>query len=277
MNIHRTFAIQILSVAIVAVSSCYTSADEITLISVPGYPTGANINALAGELFSSDLDSVDMAGSGMSSASASKDGSLASHASSVELDFSGGDFAFFESTYDSPFSRTAILDHRASAESIFHFAVDEEVVFEVMGSFVVTDDAGTTVPGNVELEIELLEFDDFGMPPEVVFYSYQASKLTMDQSFEVGGMEGDTFNSLVGDPTGILDPSKLYRYRTLVTTNAIDIDGTDPLPATDGGASAMGGHAILFSGFSAVPEPGSAAIIAFVTLPLMVRRRRITS
>ena len=257
-------------------SLSYTSADEITLISEGGFPTGANINALAGPLFSSALDSVDIGASGSESASASLSGNFATHISGVELDFSGGGIAFFDSVYDAPFSRTATLDHRASAESIFHFAVDVPTEFEVMGSFGVVDDSGTTVPGNVELEIELLEFDAFGMAPEVVFYNYQVSKSSMDAGFIVGGMDGDDINVLDGAPVGILDPSKVYRYRTLVTTNAIDIDGTGTLPPTDGGATAMGGHTILFSAASAVPEPSTTSLIGMVVLltPFVRRRRR---
>jgi hypothetical protein len=264
-----------LLVAIACATISYTNADEISLISVPGFTTGANINALAGPLAFSDLSSVDIAGSGSDSASAMLSGNFATHVSGVELDFSGGGTAFFDSVYDAPFARTSTLDHRASAESIFHFAVDVPTSFEIMGAFGVVDDDGTTVPGNVELEIELLEFDAFDMAATPVFYNYQVSKSSLDAGFMVGGTDGDTTNVLVGDPFGILDPSKVYMYRTLVTTNAIDIDGTGSLPPTDGGATAMGGHTILFSAVTAVPEPSTACMFGFIVLisPLARRRR----
>lgn len=275
MNFQRINTCQILAVALITVALSYTSADEITLIPEGGFATGANVNALAGPLFASDLDSVDLGGSGMASASAALSGNSATHDSFVELDFSAGGVAFFESSYSAPFVRTDVLDHRASAESIFHFAVDVPTAFDVMGFLEVTDEVGTTVAGNVELEVELLEFDAFGLTPEVVFYNYQVSKSTIDQAFVVGGMDGDTTNALTGDAFGILDPSKVYLYRTLVTSNAIDIDGGDPLPATDGGASLVGMHSIVFSAPSAIPEPGSAALIGLMLTAVALRRQRI--
>ncbi len=277
MRIRRFILRHVIGVTLVVASFSlsYTNAEVVSLISGGGgYPTGANINALAGPLFGSDLTSVDIGGSGMESASASLDGNSATHSSFVELDFSGGGMAFFDSAYEAPFSRTATIDDRASAESIFHFSVDVPTMFDVVGSFGVTDADGTTVPGNVELEIELLEFDAFDMSAETIFYSYQVSKSTMDQGFLVGGMDGDTANALVGTPFGILDPLKVYRYRTLVTTNAIDIDGSGgPLPATDGAASAMGAHAILFSATS-VPEPTACFFISLGLIAILTQRRR---
>ncbi|MEM8736660.1 MAG: PEP-CTERM sorting domain-containing protein, partial [Planctomycetota bacterium] len=220
---------------------------------------------------SSDMDDVDIAASGMTSASASDAGNFATHMAAVELDFGGGSTAFFDSSFD--FSRTSTLDHRASAESIFHFSVDVPTEYEIMGSFAVDDAAMTTIPGNVELEIELLEFDAFGMAPSTMFYNWQVSKSEIDAAFMVGGMDGDTTNILDGSPIGLLDPSKVYRYRTLVTTNAIDIDGDDPMLPTNGAATAMGGHTILFTGAS-VPEPGSGLVLALSALTFNFRRRR---
>lgn len=275
MSIARLSVSKCLFVAIACATTSYTNADEISLVSVPGFATGANINALAGPLFSSDLTSVDISESGSESAFAELLGNTATHISSVELDFSGGGTAFFDSAYEAPFSRTSTIDHRASAESIFHFTVDVPTSYEVIGAFGVFDADGTTIPGNVELEIELLETDESGMSPVTVFYNYQVSKESMDAGFMVGGADGDSINVLDGTPFGILDPSKLYRYRTLVTTNAIDIDGTGSLPATDGGATAMGGHTILFSAATAVPEPSTACLIGFIVLmsPLVRKRR----
>lgn len=269
---------RILALAFTFCLICHSTvnADEITLIPVTGFSTGANINALAGPLFSSDIDTIDIAGPGSGTASASKSGNLATHTYAVELDYSITP-AFFDSVYSSPFSRTSTLDHRASAESIFHFTVDVPTVYEAMGFFDVVDDSGTTVPGNVELEIELLEFDSFdpfAPPPETVFYSYQVSKSTIDESFDVGMLEGDDASVLIGGPTGLLDPSKFYRYRTLVTINAIDIDGSGPLLPTDGGASAAGAHVIMFSPASVVPEPSALSLLLIGALVVLRRRSR---
>ncbi len=255
--------------------------DLVTLFPMPPFnPTGATVNALAGPLFSSDIDSIDIPSSGSGTASAAKDGNFATHTYGVELDYSTMP-GFFDSSYGAagPFSRTATLDHRASAESIFFFAVDVPTIFDVTGFFGVTDDAGTTIAGNVELEIELLEFESFDTgapPPDTVFYSYQVSKSTLDQVFAVGGMDGDTTNVLIGDPFGILDPGKFYRYRTLVTTNAIDIDGAGPMGAADGGASAVGEHTIVFT--AAVPEPTSTVLLLLLGgMSLSLVRRRSLS
>ena len=238
------------------------AADIVTLEPTPGLPGGGNVSALAGPLFGSDIKSVDIFGPDGGVVSASLSGNAATHAYGVELDFSGG-FAFFESEYSAPFTRTADEAHRASAESIFQFSVDVPTIFDIEGFFEVEDASGTTVPGNVELEIELLEFDSFGPgspPPTPVFYSYQMSKSTLNQVFEVGAADGDADNELVGAPTGLLDPTKLYTYRTLVTINAIDTDGA----LTDGAASASGAHIIKFS--SAIPEPSLAGVLVLASL-----------
>lgn len=258
------------------ISTSQISADIVTLVPMTGYPTGASYNALAGPLFSSDLDDVAVSGPGSGTATASKDGNTATHMNAVELDYSTAP-AFFESVYSGGFFRTATLDHRASAESIFHFTVDTPAIYEAMGTFSVTDAIGTTIPGNVELEIELLAFDladPFSAPPEVVLYSYQVSKSTIDESFTVGGMEGDDTNVFDGSLTGLLDTDKLYRYRTLVTTNAIDIDGTGPALPTDGGATASGVHTLTIAPATGVPEPGSCLLLSATGLFFFLRRKR---
>ena len=264
----------LMTVLVAICSPSYTNADVITLIPDAGFATGANINALAGPLFSSDLGSTDIVGSGSYLASATKDGNSAFHAAEVELDYSGGP-AFFSSTFGAPFERTATIDHRASAESIYFFAVDTPADYFADGFISVIDDAGTTVPGNVELEMELLEFDSFGPgapAPVTKLYSYQVSKSTIDESFGIGGLEGDDVSIIEGDVVGMLDPSKLYRLRTLVTTNSIDIDGTGPLPSTDGGAIAFGEHSLVIT--SAIPEPSSALALSLAGTVLLLRRKR---
>ncbi len=252
------------------------TADIVTLVPMPGEPTGASHNALAGPLSSSDLDSVAIPGAGSSIAMAAKDGNSAAHTSIVELDYSLTP-AFFDSDYSAGFLRTSTLGHRASAESIFHFTVDSMATYEAMGFFSVTDEIGTTIPGNVELEIELLAFDladPMASPPEVVLYSYQVSKSTIDAGFVVGGMDGDDTSTLIGDISGLLFTDKLYSYRTLVTTNAIDIDGIDAALPTDGGATATGGHTLAISAMS-VPEPSGCLVLSLFGLVLAKRRRRV--
>ncbi|MEL7496915.1 MAG: hypothetical protein AAFN77_04855 [Planctomycetota bacterium] len=248
-------------------------ADEVTLIPADGFVTGANINALAGPLFSSDLGSTDVPGPGSFGAAASKDGNSATHSLGIELDYSTGP-AFFDSTYSAPFFRTPTLDHRASAESIFYFTVDTPAFYLAEGFFAVDDEAATMVPGNVELELELLEFESLDMgapPPTALLYSYQVSKSTIDEMFMVGGMEGDSTSVMVGDVVGLLDPSKFYRYRTLVTTNAIDIDGAGILPPTDGMATATGAHILLIT---PVPEPTGTWLLFAMAMPYLCVRRR---
>ncbi len=107
------------------------------------------------------------------------------------------------------------------------------------------------MPGIVELEAELFEFSSpaFTPPPGVppLFYNHQKSVATLNETFGIGGMGGDDTNMLAGSPVGLLVPGKGYRYRTLVTINA--------LATSNGTASAFGTQSI---GFTAVPEPSSA-------------------
>ncbi len=121
----------------------------------------------------------------------------------------------------------------------------------------------------VELEAELFEFSSpaFMPPPGVPpkFYNHQKSVMTLNEAFGIGGMGGDDTNVLAGSPVGMLLPGKGYRYRTLVTINA--------LASTNGIASAFGTQSI---DFTAVPEPSSAGLILFVgvTLRQILRRKR---
>lgn len=265
----------IVALALVTCSLSYLKADEVTLIPADGYATGGSINALAGPLTGSDVAFLDVPGSGVDSVAAALLGNTVTHTYSVELDFSTSP-AFFESVY-SGFERTSTLSHRASAESIYYFSVDVPTAYSVEGFFSVADALGTTIPGNVELEIELLEFADFSTgspPPETKLYTYQASKSTLDVGLIAGETEGDFANEMEGSLDGVLDPGKFYRYRTLATINAIDIDGTGPEEPTDGGATATGAHIIRFSPFSGVPEPNSAGLCGLLAAGLWIRRRR---
>ena len=249
-------------------------ADIVSLVSTPDLVTGANVNALAGPISSSDKGEADIMDPGSGVVSATKFGNTATHEYGVGFDYSSGP-AFFDSVFSDTFERTAVTGERASAESIFQFTVDTPAFYESMGFFDVVDAVGTTIPGNVELEIELLEFDAFdGSPPSaVLFKSYQVSKTTMDQSFLVGGTDGET-SELVGSATGLLDPSKFYRYRTLVTINAIDIDEGGPLLPTDGGASASGAHVLLISKAESIPEPTGLGLISILAISVVFRRRQ---
>ena len=245
------------------------AADEIIIFDPPGF--GANANALAGPLFSSDMDIDEFTGPVVGTATATLGGNTAVHSYTFEPDFSMGP-AFFDSSYD--LTRSAIEGERASAESLMYFMVDAPVTYDLMGFFSVTDEAGTTIPGNVELEMELLDVTDMGMPPITLFYNWQDSEMTKDESFELGFEDGDTTNFLEGSMTGLLEPGKLYKYRTLVTVNAIDIDGAGPGPATDGTATAMGATTIVFMKPAVIPEPGSFMVVSMVALITSLRRRR---
>ncbi len=249
-------------------------ADLVTLLPFGSVPTGANANALAGPLLSSDLDSVDIIGSGAGFAVAAKDGNLATHDFFVDLDYSITP-ALFDSSYMGTFGRTSTLGNRASAESVFIFTVDSVASFDIGGFIAVTDDPVALTAGNVELEIELLEFDMLPGVPIPKFYSYQTSTTTLNQSFVVGGTSGDTTNVLVGTPFGMLDPSKIYRYRTLVTLVSIDVDGVGPLPSSDGAASLAGAHVLKIT---AVPEPHSSLMVSLAgTIFVLYRSRRIAN
>ena len=264
-------------VAIITLATCVAanqlSAAEVFIGPGPGFPTGANVNALAGPLFASDLDDSDLSMPG-TMVSAMLSGNTATHAYGVETDFSMAP-AFFDSIID--LSRTATIDHRASAESVFHFTVDDPAMYDAMGFLSVDDDMATTIPGNVELEVELLEFSAPDFSPmsfsDTKLYSYQVSKSTIDESFVVGGSAGDTTTTLVGSTSGLLDPSMFYKYRTLVTINAIDIDGSGgPLAPTDGLATAMSEHALLIT--AAIPEPASGLALLVFSGVVAIRRRR---
>ncbi len=261
------------------------TADIVTLLpGAGGFPTGANVNALAGPLFGSDLTDSDIAGSTIGTVMAALGGNTATHDFGVELDYSMAP-GFFDSVY-SDFARTSVIDpvlggHRASAESIFHFTVDVPTAFEVTGFFAVDDAPGTTVAGNVELEVELLEFDSpiFSPvpPPTTKLYSYQKSESTIDEGLLVGGADGDAVNVFDGSLTGMLDPTKFYKYRTLVTMVAFDVDGAGPMLPTDGSATATGAQTIIFTAATAVPEPSAAWLLSLAAAWSVGHRRRRTS
>lgn len=239
-------------------------ADLVTMIPAPFFPTGANVNTLAGPLFGSDFDEFDIPGPGMGFVGSSLLGNTALHAWSLKLDYTPG-VAFMDSTW-SGFGRTATDTHRATAESIFHFMVATPTAWSISGMLSVTDATGTTIPGAVELESELATLTSFSLPPSIVFYSYQVSTSTIDQTFMVGGMAGDSTNVLVGSPAGMLIPGTIYRLRTLATINA--------LATTNGAATATGGHTIVFSA-PPVPEPGGGMTVFLAACLATTGRRPI--
>ena len=157
---------------------------------------------------------------------------------------------------------TATSGDRATAESIFHFTVTTPTTYSISGSFSATDAVGATMPGIVELEAEFFEFSSpaFMPPPGVppLFYSHQKSVATLNETFGIGGMGGDDTNTLAGSPVGLLVPGKGYRYRTLVTINA--------LATSNGSATAFGTQTI---GFTAVPESSSLGLVLVGGLAMM--------
>lgn len=241
-------------------------ADTVTLVPAPFFPSGLNVNTLAGPISGSDFDDLDVPGPGMGSVSSALLGNTATHG--YELDVTYGPGLAFSKSFWGGFSRTSTDTHRATAESILHFMVATPTAYAIAGSFAVTDAVGTTIPGLVELEskFELLDAAmPFSIPPALVYHSYQVSDSTLGESFTIGGMGGDDTNLLFGPSSGLLIPGRIYRLRTLVTINA--------LSTTNGGATAAGEHSITFTAIP-VPEPGMGVGLVVLTAVVTSVRQR---
>ncbi len=230
------------------------------------FATGAEFSALAGptsSTFAKDFFTPTVLPDGMALTatypSPSMPTSTATNTVALEPDFAGS-VAFFDSEFSS-FLRPVTLGHRASAEGHIEFKVDTAAVFAVDGMFSV-DDAGSDF-GQVELSVDLLDITGGAAHPTTIFSSYQKSISTTDQVFMIGGLDGDDTNVVVGTPDGLLDPSKHYALRYLVTSVATS---TTTAPATASGR-------LTFS-VSAVPEPSSVAALLCSAAVLTLRRRR---
>lgn len=131
-----------------------------------------------------------------------------------------------------------------------------DMTYEASGSMAVTD--GGDGFGEVDFNASLSTFGGGD-----VFTSSQQSQFTTNESFEIGGSGGDSFNYFTGSLTGTLQAGVTYIWFVQSDINS--------LAASPTGATATGNWNLKLT---AVPEPTSLILFAAFTTPLAFNRRR---
>jgi hypothetical protein len=167
---------------------------------------------------------------------------------------SGGVFA--EATYSLTSTGFSIVlthyRHPRSASignGAIYFSLDADSPYELTGSYSMT--------GYNEIRLEAALADSV---EGYLFDSMQESFHTYDESFQLGVEEGDNRNRFSGSPSGMLQGGQVYRlsYRAAIGSSS----------SADDVASASGSIQLTF-----IPEPSTAALLAFGLLGLAARRR----
>ncbi len=229
------------------------------------FPTGIELNAIAGGTSVGPLDFTTITtpptlsvlpamGTLTATHPSISPTATATHTYMLEPDFSSGP-AFFDHTF-SDFLRSSTLDQRATAEAHIEFKVDTPAIYTIDGLLSV-EDAGASF-GKVEMEVALLDITAGTGSPITVFASSQTSVMTTDQTFFVGGADGDDSNSGFGSPVGLLDPSKRYAWKFLVNTLAIS--------TTTESATAEGKLTLSVTSATSVPEPNSLGALGLASI-----------
>lgn len=164
--------------------------------------------------------------------SSSVDGLASSDAA---YDFGGGGFDIVLSH-----ARVAATNSIGQLDADIYFSVDMDVAFVASGSYTAIDPLGNRVNYFVFLH-DLTTATD-------VFYSYQESRSTPNESFTLGGTSGDHGNTFTGSLSGTLLAGHEYR----LGTNTFVFSQS----ASAAGASASGSISLAL-----VPEPGSAILL----------------
>jgi len=168
-----------------------------------------------------------------------------SSATGVAISHGGFDLSFDH-------TRTGVLDALATSSGEIFFAVDATVDFTITGTYTASD-----ADGRQTIQYVLLQ----QVSGPNLFFSYQESRATPDESFSVGNTGGDFFNQVVGSATGTLLPGELYR---LIFFNGIEASPS----AASGSATATGSLTLTL-----VPEPSSGLLLAAGLVALAARRR----
>lgn len=147
----------------------------------------------------------------------------------------------------------------ARSNGNLRFSVDEQINYMATGSYSAVDVG--SVGGYVGLAGSL--FDE--TTSVYAFQSEQSSDLTANESFELGGTEGDLINRYQGSLTGILLPGHIYRFDYDMRISGKNIDGVMS-PVT-----ALGDIALEFS---PIPEPNTALLVSLGLVAIAANRNR---
>ena len=153
-------------------------------------------------------------------------------------------------------ARTALYDSQAISNAGVSFRVDEDVSYELLGSYAAIDSDGR----RISLFAQLADRTSL----EQLFYNSQESRSTPDESFLLGGEEGDFINSLNGSTTGVLIAGHDYLFSFQASLQA------SPSAATTS-ATASGWVSL---DFTPVPEPSAGALLLLGLVFALSRGRR---
>jgi hypothetical protein len=100
-----------------------------------------------------------------------------------------------------------------------------------------------------------------------LFYNYQGSQATLNESFVLGGTRGDAGYSLSGSLTGDLIAGHTYRW---------SFEAYNANFSADGGASATGNFTLKIGGGANLPDGGTTlALLGFALSGMAWARRKL--
>lgn len=102
-------------------------------------------------------------------------------------------------------ARSGSLSATGYARGQIYFTVAEDTPYALSGAATADD---STVAGRFFLRGALLDLTS----GQHLFYSYQESRSTLDESFSLGAMSGDHSNNKIGEMTGMLVASRTYFF-----------------------------------------------------------------
>jgi hypothetical protein len=152
------------------------------------------------------------------------------------------------------------MDSIAASYGGLRFAVDAPVVYRLEGGYYASNETGTWVTQEVELENRTLR--NTTLEQQWPFVGALGSNSTADISLELGGMPVDENDILFGSTTGTLLPGYEYELQWDYA-----VYHTDNTAAT--GATAEG-----FFRLTLIPEPSTALLLGLGLAVLAAGRRR---
>jgi hypothetical protein len=149
---------------------------------------------------------------------------------------------------------STVLFGYGQAGAVIHFAVDQNIGYDITGLMTATDPDGR----RVHFEAELLDIT----AGTTVFHSVQESQATPNEVFSLGLTQGDYDNLLVGNAIGTLVAGHEYRWLMSAFVQSVP------------SMSAGGGSATASVTLSFVPEPSTALLLGLGLGALATARRR---
>lgn len=155
--------------------------------------------------------------------------------------------------FDYQHYRTGSPDSQNIAYADVFFTVSEHSSFTFFGLF---EQEGT---GRMDINVKLRDLTLSGTTSGFIYQNNQRSLETANQSFEIGGLDGDDANILIGDMSDILLPGHDYLMQ-------VSFDIVTPNPP-DNGASAKG--YLDFSVISTTRPPSSVSAPSNLLLTML--------